>query len=180
MAALAQEIPSSAVAFTGSQLLLQSDDSASNSAALTSPQKREIVVPARRSTFRISVTNNGPTPIRAIPNWVEPTIAAFIEIRNLSENWDSYGGKMIDRDLINRSLYVLGTAMQANSPAPSIVPLSDGGLQIEWHRRQQDLEITFAADEPAQFFYRNRADNTSDEGSAHETEKIIRLIKNLV
>jgi len=29
-------------------------------------------------------------------------------------------------------------------PPPSIVPISDGGLQIEWHRAGKDFEIEFS------------------------------------
>lgn len=31
--------------------------------------------------------------------------------------------------------------MQFQTPAPSIVPMSDGGLQLEWHREGYDVEL---------------------------------------
>jgi hypothetical protein len=110
---------------------------------------------------------------------VKPTISAFIGIQNLRENWNSYGGKSINNDLIQQALSVLGTIMQASSPAPSVVPMGDGGLQIEWHKRQQDLEIVFPADEAPQFYYRNRATGVEREGFANELAGLTELLGDL-
>ena len=178
MAALTN--PLSTVALTGNQFASRWEDSASSSAALTKPREQSFTFPGRTSTFHVVVKNAIPSPVPAPPDWVGPTIAAFVAIHNLTDNWNSYGGKAIDRDLINQSLVVLGSLMQQDSPAPSVVPLGDGGLQIEWHRRQQDLEIVFTADESPQYFYCNRATGLLDEGSARETEKLIRFVRDLV
>lgn len=179
MAASALANPLSTRALTENQFVPQWEYPATSSAALTGD--REFTFPSRASAYRVVVRNTAaPAPVQALPAWVRPTIAAFVSITSLADNWDSYGGKTINRDLINQSLLVLGMVMQADSPAPSVVPIGNGGLQIEWHRRQQDLEIAFAADEAPQFFYRNRATGALDEGSARETEKLILFLKSLV
>ena len=118
--------------------------------------------------------------MKSIPSWVKPTIARLVDVQRLPENWDSYGSHPIKAELIKNALGVLGATMSQNIPAPAVVPLADGGLQLEWHRRQQDLEIVFSADEPAQFFYRNRATDQQDEGLARETNKLASLLLNLV
>ncbi|MFY9855315.1 MAG: hypothetical protein WAK26_15700 [Terracidiphilus sp.] len=100
-------------------------------------------------------------------------------IQTLPENWDSYGGKKVNRDLISQSLSVLGLIMDVASPAPSVVPLGDGGLQLEWHRNQQDLEITFPADESPQFFYLNRSTGVGQEGFASDVASLAQLIRNI-
>jgi len=69
--------------------------------------------------------------------------------------------------------------MEAASPAPSVVPLGDGGLQLEWHRKQQDLEITFAADDAPQFFYRNRAIGVEQDGYADDVIKLTQLLRKI-
>jgi len=114
-----------------------------------------------------------------VPDWFEPTIIGFLGIKGLSHDWNSYGGKPVNRDLINGALFVLGQIMQANSPAPSVVPMGDGGIQIEWHRKQQDLEILFPADEAPQFRYVNRATGLEFEGFANETPTLTQLLINL-
>lgn len=180
MAAFTLANPLSTVALTEKQFALQWEYPAAGSAALTGPREQAFIFPARTSTYHVVVTNAVPAPVHVLPDWVRPTVAAFIGIENLVDNWDSYGGKAINRDLINQSLFMLGMVMQPNSPAPSVVPMSDGGLQIEWHRRQQDLEIVFTTDEAPQFFYRNRATGVLDEGSVRDTEKLIRLVRDLI
>jgi hypothetical protein len=172
--------PLSTVALTQNQFAPQWEHLASSAAALTGPREHAFTFPGRTSTYHVVVTNTGPAPVPALPDWVEPTINAFVGIQNLTDNWNSYGGKAVNRDLINQSLVILGAVMQFDSPAPSVVPLGDGGLQIEWHRRQQDLEIAFTADDSPQFFYRNRATGLLEEGSARETEKLIRFVKDLI
>jgi len=140
MAAFALENQLSTGALTKNQFAPQWEPLAPSSAAMTGDQ--EFTFPSRASTYRVVVRNTAvPTAASPLPDWVKPTIAAFIGIQNLTDNWDSYGGKAINRDLINQSLSIIGMVMQPNLPAPSVVPMGDGGLQIEWHRKQQDLGL---------------------------------------
>jgi hypothetical protein len=179
MATLALKSPLSTTALTENQFAPQWEYPGASSAAFTEPREQAFTVSARTSAYRVVVRNNA-SPANDLPAWVKPTISAFIGIHNLPDNWDSYGGKAINRDLIQQSLSILGLVAQPDSPAPSVVPMGDGGIQIEWHRKQQDLEIVFPADEPPQFLYRNRGTGMLDEGSADETEKLIRLLSGLV
>jgi hypothetical protein len=180
MAAIALANPLSTGALTKNQFAPQSEYPVANSAALTAPREQVFIVSTQAGAYHVVVRNIPPAPAQAIPTWVRPTIAAFFRIQNLADNWDSYGGKAINPDLIRESLDTLGMVMQPDSPTPSVVPMGDGGLQIEWHRKQQDLEIAFTAEEAPQFFYRNRTTGVLDEGSARETEKLIRLLRDLI
>ena len=82
-------------------------------------------------------------------------------------------------DLMNQSLSVLGSIMGATSPAPSVVPLGDGGLQLEWHRNQQDLEVVFAAEDAPRFFYQNRATGVGQEGFASDFMNLVQLLRGI-
>jgi hypothetical protein len=164
--------PASSAALTENQFASRRGYVAS-SAALTEPREEEFTISSGGSAYRIVLRD------ASLPAWVEPTIFAFIGIQNLGENWNSYGGKPINTDLIKQALSVLGSIMQANSPAPSVVPIGDGGLQIEWHRKQQDLEIVFPSDEVPQFYYRNRATGAGQEGFLNELPDLTRLLGDL-
>ena len=59
----------------------------------------------------------------------------------LPEGWDSYGAACVDHNAIRYVLRLLLRISSANTPAPSLVPLPDGGVQIEWHTTVGDLEI---------------------------------------
>jgi hypothetical protein len=144
-----------------------------SSAALTKPKERAFVFPSGRSAFRIVLTAS------RLPTWVEPTISAFIGVQSLPENWDSYGGKKINRDMISQSLSILELIMDVDSPAPSVVPLGDGGLQLEWHRKQQDLEIVFPAKDLPQFYHKDNRAGTEQEGLASDVTNLAQLLRSI-
>jgi hypothetical protein len=173
MAALALPAFRPATALTDNQFESRSEFPVASLAALTKPKERAFVVSSRGNTYRIVVTTE------PIPAWVEPTISAFIAVQTLPDNWDSYRGKKINRDLMNQSLSVLGSIMGATSPAPSVVPLGDGGLQLEWHRNQQDLEVVFAAEDAPRFFYQNRATGVGQEGFASDFMNLVQLLRGI-
>lgn len=65
-----------------------------------------------------------------------PTLA---HLAALPENWDSHGGRPIDRDVLDL------LALLLTEPAQP-VPLSSGGVQLEWHNGMWDVEIELAGD----------------------------------
>ena len=80
---------------------------------------------------------------------------------------------------MRESFSLLRLVMQPNSPSPSVVPLADGGVQLEWHRNKQDLEIVFPREEDGLYLYSNRATGDEFEGSVREIEKLAGLISQL-
>lgn len=144
------------------------------SSAARVPIARLAFAPAAKSTVYVVSFNGEP-----LPNWVRPTISALNEIGSLPENWDTYGAKAANPDLMRESFSILQLVMQPTSPAPSVVPLSDGGIQLEWHQKSQDLEITFPMFETAQYYYKSRATGVVQEGSAEEIGSLARLMGGL-
>jgi hypothetical protein len=178
MATLPLRNPLATIALTRSQFKSRWEYPVVSSAAFPDLNEQEFTFSAPVGSYRVWV-RDFVASVNTLPAWVRPTISAFVGIQNLSENWDSYGGKPINRDLIKQSLDTLVLIMKGDSPAPAVVPLGDGGIQIEWHRKLQDLEIVFPADDAPQFYYRNRYTATVDEGSVYDTEKLIRLLTDL-
>lgn len=75
------------------------------------------------------------------PVWLRPALDRFSEILQLPENWNSYGARRIELTSVAYALGVLSETMLVATPAPSIVPTSPGGVQLEWHMRGIDLEV---------------------------------------
>lgn len=75
------------------------------------------------------------------PSWLEPTMQALAELLSLEADWDSYGARRIDRENVLSMLDLLARVMADDSPVPSVVPTSNGGVQVEWHMRGIDFEI---------------------------------------
>ena len=63
------------------------------------------------------------------------------ELVALPDNWDSYGSPRINAVAAQRAILVLFAAEMGFPPPPRIVPVSGGGLQIEWAHGNRELEI---------------------------------------
>lgn len=86
------------------------------------------------------------TPKRVIAQlpvsaWVQALSNQFKKLNDLSRGWDGYNGQPIDFHCSRFTEQVLDQLSRADIPEPSLVPLSNGRLQFEWHMNQYDLEV---------------------------------------
>ena len=114
-----------------------------------------------------------------IPAWFDILMQGFVDLLTLPVNWDSYGAGPIDTKIIQRALDSLDSLMRASTPAPRVVPLSSGGLQVEWHRKGIDLEIVFDKGEEPFFYYKAPSGEESEHSLALNTDLLISIIRNL-
>ncbi len=77
------------------------------------------------------------------PDWWTPVTVRVREIASLREDWDSYDAAPVDRRNIVAALNFLLRVVGRHAPAPGIVPLPDGSVQLEWHRGGMDVEVEF-------------------------------------
>jgi hypothetical protein len=83
----------------------------------------------------------GPTDNR----WEIDIFHRLRELSVLEENWDSYGARPLRAEAAIFAMLVLGNAMRPTTPCPQLVPLPDGGVQLEWHEKGIDLELSISA-----------------------------------
>ena len=76
------------------------------------------------------------------PEWEEVVRNRLAELRTLPEDWDTYGGRSVTQEVAEYSFALLRVVMEAETRAPDLVPLPQGGLQMEWHDPNLDIEIT--------------------------------------
>lgn len=67
--------------------------------------------------------------------------ARIADLRTLEEGWDSYGGMAPTRKALREGESVLRSYDLPYLPGGYLIPLSDGGLQVEWHCGQADVEL---------------------------------------
>lgn len=77
---------------------------------------------------------------------IEGIVEKVSKLLRLPENWDSYGSCTIKPEVGAFSIFLAASLLRPNMSAPSIVPIHNGGIQLEWHQNQADLEI--AINEP--------------------------------
>jgi len=98
--------------------------------------------------------------------WQAGALAKLIALSNMRENWDGYGAQQLRRDTAFFALDVLHGVMSPRTPIPQIVPSASGGVQLEWHTRDIDLEITISKPLECDFWFldhRGESDHLDDE-----------------
>jgi len=73
--------------------------------------------------------------------WMRVLQDRFDELSSLPQGWDGYYGSPVSFTCASFAANMLERLCQENVSAPSLVPGSDGTLQIEWHENQYDIEI---------------------------------------
>lgn len=92
------------------------------------------------------------TGLREIAAALTMLDAKLDDVANLRPGWDGHGSPPVDPAVI-RAVRAWGRTMPGwlLAPAPSVVPLSSGGLQLEWHDGPRVLELEFEG--PATIHY---------------------------
>lgn len=128
-------------------------------AVLPSEPRRDVVLQVGRQTVQLAYSESG----NRLPSWVLTVLRSLAERWGTEPGWDSYDAKPTDPQHAVRLLNYLCVLLNDSSTPPVITPLSDGGLQAEWHRNNQDLEIVVPADEPERYYYYNATTREEEE-----------------
>lgn len=78
-------------------------------------------------------------------DWMEKAQQRLNHLCSLRNGWDGYRGRPTRIDVGYFAIQLLQMIASCATPEPSIVPLSSGGLQIEWHLEHIEIEITIRA-----------------------------------
>jgi hypothetical protein len=73
--------------------------------------------------------------------WTTALRAKFDELTSLPRGWDGYTAGPVSFTCAQFAANLIERLYTKDVPAPQLVPGSDGTLQIEWHRKQFDVEI---------------------------------------
>lgn len=73
----------------------------------------------------------------------EAVATRFQELAALEFDWDTYGAKPIDLDALREAQAVVEQLLRQPIPVPSVFPVPDGGVQLEWSAGSLELELEF-------------------------------------
>ncbi len=92
----------------------------------------------------------------AIAPWNKAVIYRLQQLSSLQVGWDGFSAAQIRPDIAFFAAQFLSDFMRNDSIPPYIVPLHSGGLQMEWHVANGDIEMSI--DEPfnVSIWWRNR------------------------
>lgn len=100
-------------------------------------------------------------------DWLHDAVGQINALAYLPAGWNSYGSQVIGAPgALEAVRFLLAHAFPQISP-PAIVPTSDGGIQLEWHRSGLDIEIAFGTGDPG-FYIEDHEQSLVVEGSLDE------------
>jgi hypothetical protein len=80
--------------------------------------------------------------------WYRAALDRISGLTALAVGWNGYDAREVKADMAIDTAKFLTKVAFPRIAAPSIVTLSDGGVQVEWHRGGVDIEIVFSDEEP--------------------------------
>jgi len=111
--------------------------------------------------------------------WFAPAFKELMDNAALKPNWDSYGGKPTSLRSVGIAGAFLAAYLPADAPGPAITPLSDGGVQLEWHQEHADVEVSFPFNKPPTIYsldYRTGAETEEPLTDYERAREILRLL----
>ncbi|MGI8828065.1 MAG: hypothetical protein ACR2JC_21030 [Chloroflexota bacterium] len=89
---------------------------------------------------------------------------ALDEVAALPPNWDSYGSRPIQGATVDAARRLLHIGEVEGLPEAHVVPISGGGVQLEWYTPTRGLELVIHADGECEYVLVQRPDNAVVEG----------------
>jgi len=84
-------------------------------------------------------------------SWSRSARERVQELARLEENWNTYGSPRISDSAVSETLQLLTDIARLGMPEPKIVPVSGGGLQLEWANGVSEIEIEIFPDKSIQY-----------------------------
>jgi hypothetical protein len=73
--------------------------------------------------------------------WARPTFGRFSALAPLGDNWDQRGSAAVRADVLSFAWQLLAQIMPEDGASPVVVPLGNGGIQLEWSSDIAELEV---------------------------------------
>lgn len=110
------------------------------------------------------------------PPWFVPVASSLLDLLRLPTEWNSYAARPISPRAARAALELLVETMEPDTPHPSVVPMSRGDIQLEWHLRGLDIEVVVSADGPIRVWYEDLRGGTERELTLAEGSEPLREV----
>jgi len=113
--------------------------------------------------------------------WLESAFEEIEELAALPFNWDGYGSSPPGMKECQYAKRLLTSISFAKFPRPNIVPVSGGGIQLEWQYQGRELELEIVAGSGNMAFLKVYQDGTTEEdlypiAAIEITKKLLRWL----
>ncbi|MFQ5853059.1 MAG: hypothetical protein ACE5JU_21070 [Candidatus Binatia bacterium] len=108
-------------------------------------------------------------PVPNLSRWQVEGIKRLVGTMSLPADWDSYGGPPPGDSVVSAAIELLmGLDLDYFLP-PRVVPVSGGGVQLEWNFGPRELELHVLEDGSVEYL-RTEDGNVLDEGTARAVD----------
>lgn len=127
------------------------------------------------------LTDSGKWVVWELAPWRDEMRQRFKHIGKLRRGWDGFNSPPPSATTIAFAQSILNEVMSASTPPPSLVPISGGGLQLEWHTGGYDIELAVFAPNEAELCVefpdgREPIDDLELEGQFTELNEVLDAI----
>jgi len=95
--------------------------------------------------------------------WMRDLSSRFNEVVLLPLGWDGYTGVPVSFTTAQFAAQMIERLWVSNVPTPSIVPGTDGSVQVEWHAGGYDIELDVLGPLEVEAYRMNQATGEVDE-----------------
>jgi hypothetical protein len=88
--------------------------------------------------------------------WQVEVTSQLTKYVQMKRGWDGYNTPAPTMDAAFFALVVLNQVMRPRTPIPHVVPSSVGGVQLEWHENQVDLELHITGPYECEMWFQDR------------------------
>jgi len=111
--------------------------------------------------------------------WQVEGIKRLIRVLKLPENWDSYNSQPPSQIAVNLGIRILAEINQEDILPPTVVPVSGGGVQLEWSVALRELELEISRDGLVEYL-KTQSGEPVDEGRISHFAEVRFLITWLI
>lgn len=94
-----------------------------------------------RHGYRYGSAGNRVYPVVNLSEWQVDAMKSIASFQALQHDWDSYQSPPIAHDVINFAIDLVSQVRIDSLPAPRVVPVSGGGIQLEWEKGKRELDV---------------------------------------
>ena len=136
---------------------------ARRSASSTAFQDEITAIPTPDSlTSTIFPQNRMVFTLRSSP-WMRELNSRFNDIVSLPRGWDGYAGAPVSFSTAQFAAQMIERLWVPDVPTPSIIPGTDGSVQIEWHAGGYDIELDVLDPSEVEAYRLNKASGEVDK-----------------
>lgn len=114
-------------------------------------------------------------PLMSLGPLLESSIHRVQQLKAMPPNWDGYGSPPIQPSAVSVTIQLMRAIARISSLPPHIVPVSGGGLQLEWAIGQRELEIGVAPSGSLDYLTDENDDMQGDTFSLADTSRLVSM-----